>query len=102
MAVNLEVSPRSASLIKTSILARWSESAIDSNAPDDMVLKLSEISIAETAQRDGLAAEEEDIGEPPTFLTRLTRRLNTLWARKPPAAPGPHRDGGDTTGLGRA
>ena len=45
-----------------------SESAIDSNFPEDAVLRLSEIPIAEKPQLGGLAANEDDVGEPPNVI----------------------------------
>ena len=91
MDVNLEAPSRLAEIIKTAILTRQSESTLDSNAPDDVVLKVSAIAIAETAQFDGHAAKGEDIGEfsrvPGAFNPSTKRNLGSQTSRRPRPSP---------------
>ena len=61
MDVQLEISTRLDEILKTAIKTRWSESALETNDPEDLTLILSALSIAETAQFPGLVARGEDL-----------------------------------------
>ena len=61
MDARLEISARLDEVIKTAILTRRSESTVAVGAPDDVVSKLGELSIAGAGQFPGLAARGRDL-----------------------------------------
>ena len=61
MSARLEISARLAGLGASSILTRWSESALESGVPDEAGLELRGVSITEISQFADLAAREEGL-----------------------------------------
>ena len=60
MAVNLEISAR-LTRFNPSVKQFLATVIKEAHVPDDVVLKLGELSITETAQFSGLAAKQEDL-----------------------------------------